>query len=70
MVDEVAGPVQVDVFFLTVVFKDAERLVGPDFAAREVDVFTRFASPKMMPAKRCFWLFDSSQGLLSVEFDF
>ena len=42
MVDEVAGPVQVDVFFLAIVFKDAERLVGPDFAAREVDVFTRF----------------------------
>lgn len=55
VIDEVAGLFEVDILFLTVVFKDAERPVGTDFATGKVDVFARFASPKMMPAKRCFW---------------
>ena len=42
VVDEVAGLVEIDVFFLSVVFKDAERMVCTDFTAREIDVFTRF----------------------------
>ena len=36
------GLVEIDVFFLSVVFKDAERMVCTDFTAREIDVFTRF----------------------------
>lgn len=42
VIDEVAGLFEVDILFLTVVFKDAERPVGTDFAAGKVDVFARF----------------------------
>lgn len=42
VVDEVARLFEVDVLFLTVVFKDAERPVGTDFAAGKVDVFAGF----------------------------
>ena len=41
-IDEVARLFEVDVLFLTVVFKDAERPVGTDFAAGKVDVFAGF----------------------------
>ena len=42
VIDEITGLVEVDVFFLSVVFKDAERLGRTDFAARKIDVFSRF----------------------------
>ena len=42
VVDEVTGLLEVDVFFLAVVLKDAERPVGTDFTAGKIDVFARF----------------------------
>ena len=63
--DEIACFFQGDVFLRAVVFEDAKGIVCADFAAGQVDIFSRFAvaeddapvslSPKMMPARRCFW---------------